>query len=423
MKTEKTPSLYNLVDETKINEMLTAFASCVGLPVQLIDEHGNILLSFGETAKFCSIFKENVPRDKRESCSQLHANASKKAITIGETYIFSCHANLNHMIFPLLGRNQFFGSVLVGPFLMDAPDALLISDISKRYQVSTETLLELYEEAERIRVIEPSMVTQVSRLIFYLFSNLIPDSNQQLIINKNKLYQQAQISDSIQRYKTSETTIRSSYPYDKEKELIAKVKTGNIREAKGVLNDLLGYVLFSEGNSLDFVKSRAIELCSLLSRTAIEGGAATDAILRINNQFLKSLQEITTLDTLCYKLQETVEVFTDSMFNTLPVKNSDVMRRAIHYISENYASPITLQDVADHIHMNPAYFSTIFKQSMGSSFKDYLNMVRVEESKRLLANTDYSIINIAIATGFEDQSYFSKVFKKYTGLTPKQYRS
>ena len=49
-------------------------------------------------------------------------------------------------------------------------------------------------------------------------------------------------------------------------------------------------------------------------------------------------------------------------------------------------------------------------------------MVRIEESKRLLANTDYSVIDISVAAGFEDQSYFSKVFKKYTGLTPKQYR-
>ena len=49
-------------------------------------------------------------------------------------------------------------------------------------------------------------------------------------------------------------------------------------------------------------------------------------------------------------------------------------------------------------------------------------MVRVEESKRLLSNTDYSLIDIAVATGFEDQSYFTKVFKKYTGLTPKQFR-
>lgn len=49
-------------------------------------------------------------------------------------------------------------------------------------------------------------------------------------------------------------------------------------------------------------------------------------------------------------------------------------------------------------------------------------MVRIEESKRLLINPEYSIIDVAMAVGFMDQSYFSKVFKKYTGLTPKQYR-
>ena len=74
------------------------------------------------------------------------------------------------------------------------------------------------------------------------------------------------------------------------------------------------------------------------------------------------------------------------------------------------------------MYLNPAYFSTLFRQSCGSTFKEYLNIVRIEESKRLLANTDYSIIDIAVAVGFDNQSYFSKVFKKYTGLTPKQYR-
>ena len=98
------------------------------------------------------------------------------------------------------------------------------------------------------------------------------------------------------------------------------------------------------------------------------------------------------------------------------------MKKAIAYISKNYSKNLTLEEVANDVHLNPAYFSTVFKQSCGSSFKEYLNMVRIEESKRLLANTDYSVIDIAIAVGFEDQSYFSKVFKKYTGLTPKQYR-
>ena len=135
-----------------------------------------------------------------------------------------------------------------------------------------------------------------------------------------------------------------------------------------------------------------------------------------------SLQNIQTMDDLCYKLQESVEVFADCMFNYIPTKNNEIIKKAIRYISKNFTSNLTLDDVAEHVHLNPAYFSTLFKQSTGSSFKEYLNMVRIEESKRLLSNTENSIIDISMAVGFMDQSYFSKVFKKYTGLTPKQYR-
>jgi Response regulator containing CheY-like receiver domain and AraC-type DNA-binding domain len=414
------PFLYTIIEKNQLNEMLEAFEACIGLPIQVIDEQGAILESCGPATNFCNLFRKYLP--SYDSCEKLHINASKRAISIGETYIFSCHANLNHIVFPLLNRGTFWGSILVGPFLMDAPDSLLIQDIDKKYHIPTCSLIELYEETASIKVVPPGTVTQISRLLYYLFSNLITEGKQQLIINQGKLHQQSKISESIQMYKNSGTDQTNPYPYDKEKALIAKVKAGNAQEAKGILNDLLGYVLFSDGSSLDTVKARAIELCSLLSRAAIEGGAATDSILKINNQFLKSLQQINDLDSLCFKLQETVEVFTESMFNYIPSKNYELMKKAMLYISNHFSNNITLEEVANHVHLNPAYFSSVFKQSSGSSFKEYLNMVRVEESKRLLANTDYSIIDIAIATGFEDQSYFSKVFKKYTGLTPKQYR-
>ena len=110
------------------------------------------------------------------------------------------------------------------------------------------------------------------------------------------------------------------------------------------------------------------------------------------------------------------------MFEAIPGKNHDLIKKAILYISGNFSGELTLEEVAAHVHLNPAYFSSLFKQSTGSSFKEYLNMVRIEESKRLLANTDYTIIDIAVASGFGDQSYFCRVFKKYTGLTPRQYR-
>ena len=414
--------LYTIVAKEKLQELLEAFHACLKLPIQVLDENGNVLERCGDPSTYCRHFIPYLPPN--DSCQKLHATAGKRAMELGETYIFSCHAGLNHIVFPLINQEALFGSILVGPFLMENPDSLLITDLHHNYpDIPLESLLDLYDYAGQVTVIPPSMVTQVSRLLYHLFSNFVSDARQELIFNRGKIHQQSKINESIQMYKNLELDKKISYPFEKERELLTKVKTGNKQEASAILNDLLGYVFFSEGNSIEIIKSRASELCSLLSRSAIEGGAGTDQILKINNQFLKNLQTVKSIDALCYMLQEVLDIYMECMFSQLNTKNGDVVRKAMKYISENFASSLTLEDVADQVHLNPAYFSSIFKQACGSSFKEYLNMVRVEESKRLLANTDYSLINIAIATGFEDQSYFSKIFKKHTGLTPKQYRS
>ena len=414
------PILYSIIKKRKLRELLETFYQCINLPIQVLDETGEVLDAFGDCHNYCKIFKHFLP--KGESCTKLHSNASKLAMSLGETYSFSCHSNLNHIVFPLTNNNVLLGSILAGPFLMDEPDSLLLSDIGEKYSIPTAPLLEMYEEAGSLPVFEPAKVTYISRLLYYMCSGLVTDSRAQFNLNHNKLYQQSKINESIQMYKASPQVNSRVYPYEKEKALITKLKTGDTEQAKALLNDLLGYVFFAEGNNFEVVKSRALELSSLLSRAAIEGGATSDSVLKVNNQFLMSLQNITDLDDLCYKLQETIDVFTDCMFNYIPSKGNEIIKKAIRYISQNFSRNLTLDEVADHVHLNPAYFSTLFKQSIGSSFKEYLNMVRIEESKRLLSNTDYSIIDISLATGFEDQSYFSKVFKKYTGLTPKQYR-
>ena len=414
------PYLYTLVDKEQLSEMLDTFNQCMNIPIQVLDEEGQILQARGETTTFCSLFKKKLPPN--DTCAKVHADASKIAMDLGEPYIFTCHANLNHIVIPLINQKALFGSILAGPFLMDEADSILIEDISKRYSFSTYELLELYDESKSLQIIPPAKVTHLSKMMYYMFAGLISDSRQQLIVNRNKLHQQSRINESIQMYKTSGTASSDTYPYEKERMLISKLKTGDIQESKALLNDLLGYVFFSQGSNLEIVKSRSLELCSLLSRAAIEGGATSDSILKVNNQLLTVIPTINNMDDLCYKLQEAIDAFTDCMFEHVPTKNSDVIKKAIQYISKNYANNLSLELVANHVHLNPTYFSTLFKQSTGSSFKEYLNMVRIEESKRLLSNTDYSLIDIAVATGFEDQSYFTKVFKKYTGLTPKQFR-
>ena len=412
--------LYAMISEPELRELLKTFYVCIGLPIQVIDTEGNILQRQGGLNSFCKMLKPFLPAD--DFCDQYHLNAGKKAIAIGDSYVFTCHANLNHITYPLVNKGVFFGSVLVGPFLMEEADSILLTDLERKYSIPTTPLLEIYDSCREIPIFPPEKINSISKLLFYLFSGLIGENQLILRNNQGKLSQQSQINESIQKYKSYQL-VQYPYPLEKEKELISKVRTGNAAEAKAILNDLLGYVLFSEGAELDNIKIRAVELCSLLSRAAMEGSGSANSIFQMSDTLLTQIQESASIDQLCFRLQEAVEEFSENAFRISSSKNSDLIKKAINYISKNYSTSISLDSVAGYVHLNPAYFSTVFKQVTGQTFKEYLNMIRIEESKRLLANTDYSIINIAVASGFDNQSYFSKVFKRYTGLTPKQYRA
>lgn len=96
--------------------------------------------------------------------------------------------------------------------------------------------------------------------------------------------------------------------------------------------------------------------------------------------------------------------------------------RAQKYIKEHYAQPITLDILASHLGLNKSYLCTIFKQATKDSFCTYTNKVRIEESKKLLKNTNQSITDIALSVGFSSASYFNTMFKKLEGKTPLEYR-
>ena len=133
------PLLYNIIDRHHLHNMLETFYQCINLPIQILNEKGEILDSFGQTHAYCRIFKKFLPVN--ESCMKLHANASKLAMSLGEAYIFSCHSNLNHIVFPLSNNNILLGSILAEPFMMDQPDSLTLSNLGKKYSIPTTSLL------------------------------------------------------------------------------------------------------------------------------------------------------------------------------------------------------------------------------------------------------------------------------------------
>lgn len=412
-------SIFSFVPEARVKEVLGNLQSFTNLAIQLIDGSGQLLMSFGQSTGYCAILKKQV--FDKETCFALHRNAGRHAQVLGEAYIFACHANLNHIAFPLILEEELLGSVIIGPFLMDSPDSTLVSDLAERKQLPPGLALELYDELGSLAVLPPAKVNQLKKLVDHLLSPLLPGERAFLLQNQQKMAQQARINETIQVYKGENPSSSPIFFHLKEKELISRLRTGSIQEGKALLNEFLGHVLFTEGGQIDAVRIRAIELTVLLSRVAIEGGGKPESIYRLNRLFLHRLYQEQELEELCLLMQEVLESFMRSMFREQD-KGNPYVRKALRYMCDHYSEHLELDQVADYVGLSPSYFSTLFRQTVGASFREHLNWIRVEESKHLLLNEQHTLADIAISMGFPDQSYYCKVFKKFVGVTPGKYR-
>ena len=101
----------------------------------------------------------------------------------------------------------------------------------------------------------------------------------------------------------------------------------------------------------------------------------------------------------------------------------NVVDRAAAYIVERYQEELSLEEVADHVHLNPHYFSKVFKQQTGETFIDYVTRLRIDKAKALILDGQFSLKEVCYMVGYKDPNYFSRVFKKVTGVTPTEYRS
>lgn len=93
------------------------------------------------------------------------------------------------------------------------------------------------------------------------------------------------------------------------------------------------------------------------------------------------------------------------------------------YIRQHYMNDISMQDVARMMNYSEAYFCKLFKQCFSCNFTAYLTQVRMEEAKKLLAEPMVNVKNVGEAVGYSDSNYFAKVFKRYTGSSPTEYRT
>lgn len=204
--------------------------------------------------------------------------------------------------------------------------------------------------------------------------------------------------------------------------LSQSIKIRNNKELTNELNKFLERVSSGRSIALYEIHKAYTELLITID-TAINSLGCRSEIQLAEILDVKAVHNIISLP----HLQECILNLSESIVKILDEDRSlggavSLIREVESYLKDNYFQDISLVDIACRYHFEPTYFSKLFKSVTNESFIEYITRIRLEKSCSLLKDSSLKISDIASIVGYENQQYFSQVFKKFTGLTPTEYR-
>ena len=211
------------------------------------------------------------------------------------------------------------------------------------------------------------------------------------------------------------------YPFNEEKEMAACLKTLDIDGINAVIDKI--FTGFAESRATpESVKN----ICSRMIVTAIScmGEMGVDMQGKLGASF-NPYREVEVLDVL-EDLRKWLLSFFESMIVLVQKNKTEkfkgIIKAALKYIEENYQRDITLADISSIVYVTPNYLSRVFKEELGVNFVEWLNKFRVGKAKLLLLEGGAKTYEVAEKVGYRDYKYFSSIFKKYAGCSPKEFK-
>ena len=184
-------------------------------------------------------------------------------------------------------------------------------------------------------------------------------------------------------------------------------------EGTGILSD----------DSLRNLKYHFIITIALVTRFCVEGGMEMEAAYTLSDLYIQKADKCTAADGIHKLHREAVLEFTHQMSRiTHGTLYSKPIITAMDYIYDNLHEKISESDLAEHVCLSPSYISRLFKKEVGVTISTYIAVKRVETAQNMLKYSDFSPLEIANYLAFTSHSHFISTFKKYTGMTPNEFR-
>ena len=370
----------------KANEIARHYEKAANCDVFVIKP--DCLADVNQFKLICKHCKEETDYDENNTCAIMHIKAVEKAKELGGSCIYTCAKDQVFWTSPFYSGERFVGALLSGGIQETNKNSEKIMALAKMMQICANQI---------------SGVSFTQKNI----TGILDNSNIPL---NSKEY-------------SPEDEKNEAFSLDMERMLLANLRRGDTVEAKKLLLKLINARYKEAKSNLPAFRLRALELAVLLSRATSNPNDINDnTILEVNSRYQKKIKESTSLEEIESILSDITEKMSERIFSFHGVRHFPALRKAERYIWDNYTRKISLREIAKASGLSAPYFSTIFKEEMGENLSDYLNRLRIEKAATLLLTTNISIGEVAKICGFEDQSWFSKIFKNNTGYTPGKYR-
>ncbi len=209
-----------------------------------------------------------------------------------------------------------------------------------------------------------------------------------------------------------------------ERSLIKNFKQHNRKETQKNLKALIDFIVSSKGEDekgLRYLKNYLSWLNGVLYENTFIKPGCKKRILLSKDKFFNEIEEVDGLDEITSLGIQMVNSYIDNLQTRCEMINP-IVNNAVIYIDNNLSEDLSLDRVAGILNVSPSYLSSLFTENLKNNFSNFVNIRRIKKAKLLLETTDLSLLEIALESGFNSQSYFCYVFKKVERVTPTHFK-
>ncbi|OPJ64897.1 helix-turn-helix domain-containing protein [Clostridium oryzae] len=398
-----------------IEYLCKLFFEVFNMPVHFIDSKGSILFSF-----FYGNESNPLYHDKLTLFNSMFIASSTDCIPCIKTTAYG----EDYLRIGLRCDNAFIGSFILGPSAANIPSSSDINNILKKNNLPSAFNGNLIRYFNSITIVETNKLVNLGMMIYYFlynkkldFSSFTSEESLSPKLSKIKYDYNATLIKNRQN-------VSFHHSQNREKSIIESVSQGNKEKLLKTINMPFDGEpgILAKNNPIRAEKNMTICTITIATRAAIKGGLDSEVAYTLSDSYIQALEEITDIKEINQFITSVLCDFTDKVHEAKASNYSKPIAICINYIFKHIYEVISLDGLCRQVSLSRNYLSNLFKKEVGLSLTEYIQEQKIEEAKKLLINSNYSILDIGTWLNFHDQSHFTRVFKQFAGTTPKKYR-